>query len=209
MNNPIPLVQSSAILTFHARCTANRSWAKSGERDFAEGVWSFIELNHRFNNLLWDEEDLARRTDVGDADIAANKRAIDRYNQSRNNAIENIDECIISSLAGITRREDARLNSETAGSMIDRMSILSLKAFHMGLQLQRTDVDAAHIESCTRKQARLCEQRDDLAACFDQLLAECHSGRGYYKIYRQFKMYNDPTLNPYLYGAAGEVARKD
>lgn len=208
MNNATPLVQSSAILAFHSRCTANRSWAKCGEREFAEGVWSFIELNHRFNNLLWDEEDLARRIDVGDADIAVNKRAIDRYNQNRNNAIENIDECILSSLTGITRQEDARLNSETAGSMIDRMSILSLKIFHMGLQLQRTDVDAAHIESCTQKQARLCEQRDDLAACFDKLLSECRSGRGYYKIYRQFKMYNDPTLNPYLYGAAGEASRK-
>jgi hypothetical protein len=208
MKNATPLVQSSAILVFHSRCTANRSWAKCGEREFAEGVWSCIELNHRFNNLLWDEEDLARRIDVGDADIAVNKRAIDRYNQNRNNAIENIDECILSSLAGITRQEDAWLNSETAGSMIDRMSILSLKIFHMGLQLQRTDVDAAHIESCTQKQARLCEQRDDLAACFDKLLSECRSGRGYYKIYRQFKMYNDPTLNPYLYGAAGEASRK-
>jgi hypothetical protein len=208
MNKAIPLVQSSAILAFHARCTANRSWAKNREREFAEGAWSFIELNHRFNNLLWDEEDLARRTDVGDAEIAANKRAIDRYNQNRNNAIENIDECILSSLAGIARGDDACLNSETAGSMIDRMSILSLKVFHMGLQLQRTDVDAAHIESCTQKQTRLCEQRDDLAACFDNLLTECRSGRGYYKIYRQFKMYNDPTLNPYLYGAAGEGARK-
>ena len=208
MNQAIPLVQSSAILAFHSRCTANRSWAKSGEREFADGAWSFIELNHRFNNLLWDEEDLARRTDVADTDIAANKRAIDRYNQSWNNAIENIDECILSSLAGIAHRDDARLNSETAGSMIDRMSILSLKIFHMGLQLQRTDVAAAHIESCTGKQARLCEQRDDLAACFDNLLAECRSGRGYFKIYRQFKMYNDPTLNPYLYGAAGETTRK-
>jgi hypothetical protein len=208
MNKAIPLVQSSAILAFHAQCTANRSWAKSGECEFAEGAWSFIELNHRFNNLLWDEEDLARRTDVADADIAANKRAIDRYNQNRNNAIEKIDECILTSLAGIAHRDDARLNSETAGSMIDRMSILSLKVFHMGLQLQRTDVDAAHIESCAQKRTRLCEQRDDLAGCLDNLLAECQSGRGYYKIYRQFKMYNDPTLNPYLYHAAGEAHAK-
>lgn len=208
MNKAMPLVQSPAILAFQTQCTANRCWAESGEREFAEGVWSFIELNHRFNNLLWDEEDLARRTDVADADIAANKRAIDRYNQSRNNAIESIDECILSSLAGIARRDDARLNSETAGSMIDRLSILSLKVFHMGLQLRRTDVDAAHIASCTQKQARLGEQRDDLAACFDNLLAECRNGSGYYRIYRQFKMYNDPTLNPCLYGASGAASGK-
>lgn len=199
MNKAIPLVESAAILAFQERCTANRAWAKGRQTDYAEGVWSFIEKNHRFNNLLWDEEDLARRTDVADSDIAANKRAIDRYNQNRNNAIESMDECILSSLDGIVRADDARLNSETAGSMVDRLSILSLKIFHMGLQLQRADVDAAHIESCTQKQARLREQRDDLAACFDRLLAECRGGRSYYKVYRQFKMYNDPTLNPYLY----------
>jgi hypothetical protein len=205
MNPVAPLIQSSAITAFHARCTARRDWAKGAGREFADGAWSFIELNHRFNNLLWDEEDLARRTDVADSDIAANKRAIDRYNQSRNNAIESIDECILSSLDGIARKDGARLNSETAGSMIDRLSILSLKVFHMGLQLQRTDVGPAHIETCAQKQARLMEQRDDLAACFDGLLAECRSGSGYYKIYRQFKMYNDPTLNPMLYGAAAKA----
>ncbi len=205
MKNTVQFLKSSDIVTFHTKCTSVRTWARSGEHEFDQGVWNFIELNHRFNNLLWDEEDLARRTNVSDGDIAANKRAIDRYNQSRNNAIENIDECILSSLTGISRSDGARLNSETAGSMIDRMSILSLKIFHMGLQLQRTDVDATHIDSCSLKQARLSEQRDDLAVCFDQLLADCRNGQSYYKIYRQFKMYNDPTLNPYLYGTATEA----
>ncbi len=194
-------IQAREILAFHDRCVAERSWAKQAPAQFAEGLWQFIELNHRFNNLLWDEEDLARRKDVADSEIAANKRAIDGYNQKRNDAIERMDEVILSSLAAVTPAADARLNSETAGSMIDRISILSLKIFHMGLQTQRSDASAEHIATCQAKLARLGEQRNDLAACFEALLADCAAGRAYYKVYRQFKMYNDPTLNPYLYGA--------
>jgi Protein of unknown function (DUF4254) len=194
-------IQAREILAFHDRCVAERSWAKQAPAQFSEGLWQFIELNHRFNNLLWDEEDLARRKDVADSEIAANKRAIDGYNQKRNDAIERMDEVILSSLAAVSPAANARLNSETAGSMIDRISILSLKIFHMGLQTQRTDASAEHIATCQAKLARLGEQRNDLAACFEALLAECAAGRAYYKVYRQFKMYNDPTLNPYLYGA--------
>lgn len=193
-------LRAADILAFHDQCVANRSWAKQSPAQFAEGLWQFIELNHRFNNLLWDEEDLARRKDVADSEIAANKRAIDGYNQKRNDAIERMDEVILSSLATVTPANDARLNSETAGSMIDRISILALKIFHMGLQTQRTDASAEHIANCQAKVARLTEQRNDLSACLEALLADCSAGRAYYKVYRQFKMYNDPTLNPYLYG---------
>jgi hypothetical protein len=164
------------------------------------GVWQVIEANHRFNRLLWDEEDQARRKDVPDAAIAANKRAIDGYNQLRNDAIERIDECLLSELETTARRGDARMNSETAGAMIDRLSILALKIFHMRLQTERTDVNQEHVETCVAKLARLEEQRRDLAACLDRMLAECLAGTAYFKVYRQFKMYNDPALNPYLYG---------
>jgi hypothetical protein len=96
---------------------------------------------------------------------------------------------------------NARLHSETAGSMTDRLSIMSLKIKAMREQTLRTDVDAAHIESCQAKLAKLLEQRGDLAGCLDTLLTEAAAGRAYYKIYRQFKMYNDPKLNPQLYKA--------
>lgn len=195
------LIAAADIIAFHDECVANRSWAKTAPARFSEGLWQFLELNHRFNNLLWDEEDLARRKDVADSEIAANKRAIDGYNQKRNDAIERMDEVFLSALADAKPLPDCRLNSETAGSMIDRISILSLKVFHMGLQTQRTDASAEHIATCQGKLARLREQRADLAACLEQLLADCAAGRAYYKVYRQFKMYNDPTLNPYLYGA--------
>jgi hypothetical protein len=84
--------------------------------------------------------------------------------------------------------------------MTDRLSILSLKIRNMRLQTLRADVDRAHIEECQAKLARLIEQRADLGACLDRLLAECARGESRFKVYRQFKMYNDPRLNPAVYG---------
>lgn len=165
-------------------------------------IWRGIAANHRYNNLLWNEEDKARRTDVDAAAIAASKRLIDQHNQKRNDAVEALDEAILNELAGVRLQAHARLSSETAGAMIDRLSILALKIFHMRQQTERTDADAQHIETCRAKHLRLQAQRKDLAFCLDRLLAEAISGDAYFKIYRQFKMYNDPKLNPYLYRQA-------
>ena len=178
-------------------CDFHDGAAKAGA---ASDLWRAIEDNHRNNGLLWSEEDLARRRHAPDAEIAGNKRAIDRYNQQRNDAIERIDEVLFSLLLEKKSSESARLNSETPGAMIDRLSILSLKIHHMRLQTQRSDVDRAHIEGCQAKLERLIEQRADLAACLDRLLEECARGESSFKIYRQFKMYNDPSLNPAVYG---------
>jgi hypothetical protein len=82
--------------------------------------------------------------------------------------------------------------------MIDRLSILSLKIHHMALQTVRTDVDDTHRETTRGRLQQLRVQRADLAACYDRLLDEIAAGTGRFKIYRQFKMYNDPTLNPAL-----------
>ena len=198
--NTEALPAAADITAFHDACHAIDGWAASGTTRFPQGVWAVIELNHRYNCLLWDEEDLARRKQVADAEIAANKRAIDGYNQKRNDAIERIDEALLARLEGVARKPGARLNSETAGSMSDRLSILSLKIHHMRLQTLRSDVDSAHIETCTARLARLLEQRGDLAGCLDRLLAEAARGEAWFKVYRQFKMYNDPKLNPAMYG---------
>ncbi len=189
------------VCDFHDACVNTAGWAKSAPARFNDGVWKYIELNHRFNSLLWDEEDLARRKDVGDDLIAGNKRAIDKYNQQRQNAIEEIDQLLLERLSDVVRKPSARQNSETAGSMIDRLSIVSLKIFHMGLQVARTDADAHHVATCRGKQEVLRQQRADLCACLNQLLEQSLAGEAYFKVYRQFKMYNDPTLNPYLYGS--------
>jgi hypothetical protein len=186
------------LTNFHDRRHAIAGWAKHAGTEHSGGLWQAIEDNHRCNCLLWDEEDLARRRSVPDSEIARNKRRIDGCNQKRNDAIERIDEHLAGLFSAST--ENAKLSSETPGAMIDRLSILSLKIHHMQLQTRRGDVGSAHVESCRLKLERLHEQRGDLAACLDRLLAECARGESYFKIYRQFKMYNDPALNPAIYG---------
>lgn len=173
-------------------------------------MWQWVAANHRFNSLLWAEEDLARRTTVAAEAIAANKRAIDGFNQARNDATERIDELLLTALGlvdAISARTDApqatvpagaRLNSETAGSMVDRMSIMALKAHAMQAQATRSDVDDAHRSASQGRLQRLQQQRADLAGCFDALLADAAAGRAYFKVYRQFKMYNDARFNPAL-----------
>ncbi len=191
-------VPARKISAFHDECVGRRAWVEEPPR-FDGGAWQFIELNHRCNTQLWREEDLARRRDVADSEIAGNKRAIDGYNQRRQDAIERIDEELLRRLERVTPQAGAWHNSETAGSMIDRLSILSLKIHHMRLQTERRDVDETHIRTCRDKLDVLQRQRDDLQKCLDRLLAEAARGAAYFKVYRQFKMYNDPALNPYLY----------
>jgi hypothetical protein len=176
----------------------------------ATDLRGWIATNHFHNRSLWAQEDLARRTQAPDAEIVANKRAIDRHNQARNDAIERIDEFLLTALGLVdpatiatalpvsTVPADARLNSETAGSMLDRISILGLKIAAMRAQTLRTDVDDCHRQACAERLQRLVQQRADLGACYDELLADARAGRAYFKVYRQFKMYNDPRLNPAL-----------
>ncbi|MEW6331583.1 MAG: DUF4254 domain-containing protein [Pseudomonadota bacterium] len=192
-------VEGQRISEFHDRCTGHPGWAREAPAQHDSGVWQFIELNHRYNSLLWAEEDQARRRDVADSEIAANKRAIDGFNQKRQDAIERIDEELLTRLAGVRPSADAWQNSETAGSMIDRLSILSLKIHAMRLQTQRADASAEHVAACQQKLEVLLTQRGDLQRCLDRLLAEAVKGRAFFRVYRQFKMYNDPALNPYLY----------
>jgi hypothetical protein len=198
----------------HDRCLADGGWpAEEFVRpgtDLTGDLWHWIRTNHRFNTLLWREEDLARRTRVADAEIAANKRAIDRFNQARNDATERMDEILLVALGLVDRSSvgtdtpvstaapGARLNSETAGSMVDRLSIMALKIHAMRAQTQRTDADAAHLASSARKLAQLQQQRVDLMGCLDALMADASAGRAYFKVYRQFKMYNDARFNPIL-----------
>ena len=180
----------------------------------ANELRDWIAVNHFHNRSLWAQEDLARRTQAPETEIVANKRAIDRHNQARNDAIERIDEFLLSALGLVdpstlasalprsTVAPGARLNSETAGSMLDRISILGLKIAAMREQTLRTDVDDAHRQACGERLQRLVQQRADLGACFDELLADARAGRAYFKVYRQFKMYNDPRLNPALVAEA-------
>ena len=190
---------SQRIVALHDAAFDQVDWPIRDAQPEADGIWKWVKENHRQNHLLWDEEDQARRRDVPAETIMGNKRAIDGFNQKRNDAVERIDEMLLIALAGVSRGGGARLNSETAGSMVDRLSILALKVRAMTAQTLRTDADSSHVDACRGKLAKLVEQRSDLASCLDELIQGAEAGRVYFKIYRQFKMYNDPTLNPALY----------
>ncbi|HEY6510864.1 MAG TPA: DUF4254 domain-containing protein [Burkholderiaceae bacterium] len=204
------LPTGAAVTALHDMLLGMAQWPAQEPPARDQALWLWIQTNHRFNCLLWAEEDLARRTQVADAEIAANKRAIDRYNQARNDATERVDELLLIELGLVdpasartdaplsTVREGSRLNSETAGSMIDRLSIMALKVHAMRAQTERRDVDQAHRSTSAAKLERLQQQRGDLSACLDALLADCRAGRAHFKVYRQFKMYNDPRFNPAL-----------
>jgi hypothetical protein len=200
-------IDAVSIVWFHDRQLRERDWPVMSHGAGASGVWEWIDDNHRYNGLLWREEDRARRLDVPPDEIAASKRLIDRYNQKRNDAVESIDEALLADLHHVVCEPGARLSSETAGAMIDRLSILALKIHHMRAQAQRVDADEAHVRACTGKLERLLTQRQDLMSCLDLLLTEARAGRAYFKVYRQFKMYNDPALNPYLNGQAARNGR--
>ncbi len=219
MSSPEALPRAADLITCHDTLLSSRAWPAEEPRPRDGGLWTWVQANHRNNSLLWDQEDLARRTTVADAEIAANKRAIDRYNQARNDATERVDEVLLLALGLVdeaSARSDApvsrvpagaRLNSETAGSMIDRLSIMALKARAMRDQTARSDVDDTHRAASSVKLQRLLQQREDLASCLDALLADSAAGRAYFKVYRQFKMYNDPRFNPELVKERSKTSR--
>ncbi len=208
---------ASSVLALHDNLLASPAWPHAQPAPNVQdafGLWHWVQTNHRCNSLLWAEEDLARRTTVADAEIAANKRAIDGYNQARNDATERVDEILLLALGLVdaaSARSDApqaqvpagaRLNSETAGSMIDRLSIMALKVRAMRQQTLRRDVDEPHRVASRVKLERLQQQREDLGGCLDALLVDAAAGCAYFKVYRQFKMYNDPRFNPVLVAEA-------
>ena len=173
-----------------------------------KGFLNLVCRQHERNYLLWHEEDEARSPDADDARIAQVKRAIDRLNQQRNDHIEKLDDWLIAQLAarGVTPWPEASLNTETPGSVIDRLSILSLRIYHMQEQADRVDADDAHRTKARNKLDVLYDQLADLSRSLGELLDDVFAGRKRLKVYRQFKMYNDPTMNPYLYAAGKKPA---
>jgi len=180
-------------------------WHQTPPAASGEGFFRLLEENHLRNFSLWHEEDVARRDDLGFEAVFRAKRNIDRFNQERNNFAEDMDKAIVTAL---TQAESGcPRNSETPGMMIDRLSILALKEFHMQEETVRAGASAEHREKCAEKLARIRRQRADLTACLGELLADVAAKRRTFSVYYQFKMYNDPALNPQLYRNAPPSGR--
>lgn len=163
-----------------------------------------VEENHAFNFQLWQAEDRARREDKGFEFVYHAKRAIDHFNQQRNNRMEAMDEWLYRQLQP-TDAQTTPVHSETPGMIIDRLSILALKSYHMELQTTRVDVDHHHRQHCQHKLDTLRAQLSQLQTCLHELLTAIQQKTRTFLVYHQFKMYNDPTLNPELYNQGQET----
>jgi hypothetical protein len=186
-------------------------WHEAGEPgtkvagpEVADAWLKAVAAQHRANFDLWHIEDEARTPDATDAKIAGVKHRIDRTNQLRNDLVEELDRALLAWLEerGLPKA-DAPLNSESPGLMIDRLSILALKIYHTREEVERKSAPAHHAELNRSRLQILEEQRRDLADCLDALWDDTLGGRRRFKLYRQLKMYNDPQLNPAIYGKSG------
>lgn len=151
------------------------------------------------DTVQWHLEDIVRNPAIDPAEGLAIKRRIDKSNQDRTDMVEYIDGYFLDQYKNAPLDPDATINTESPAWAIDRLSILALKIYHMQAEVNRTDASPEHIQSCSDKLAILLEQRKDLSNAIDQLLEDIASGKKYMKVYKQMKMYNDPSLNPVLY----------
>ena len=162
-------------------------------------IESLMYLKNWIDTVQWHFEDIIRDPNIDPEKGILLKRKIDRSNQERTDLVEKIDDYYIELFKNVDSEENAKLNTESPGWVVDRISILCLKIYHMKEQAERKDVQVEHINNCNNKLSILQEQQRDLALSFDELLEDLKKGIKKIKVYRQMKMYNDSSLNPVLY----------
>jgi hypothetical protein len=151
------------------------------------------------DTVQWHLEDIIRKPEIDPKEGIAIKRRIDKSNQDRTDMVEKLDDQFLERFRNITYKPGARMNSETPAWLLDRMSILMLKIYHMKEQTERKDATEDHIGKCQAKLSILLEQKSDMRAAYDELIEDIQNGNRKFKVYRQMKMYNDASLNPMLY----------
>lgn len=167
----------------------------------------FLEdsINHllftkcRIDTQQWHMEDEVRNPAISSEKGMEWKRMIDKWNQKRTDIVEKMDDYFYRLFNQSGVPDNARLNTESPAWAIDRLSILALKIYHMQEETQRTDADKEHIEKCIQRLDILLRQRKDLTRSINELFEDYRSGVKYMQVYRQVKMYNDPSMNPVLY----------
>ena len=167
---------------------------------FAEGtIENRLYLKCWIDTVQWHFEDIIRDPQINPAEALVLKRRIDKSNQDRTALVEQIDSYFREVYKDVKVQDDARINTESPAWAVDRLSILALKIYHMKEQVERPEASAEHKAKCQAKLNVLLEQQVDLSTAIDQLLEDIEAGRKYMKVYRQMKMYNDPSTNPVLY----------
>lgn len=160
----------------------------------------YLYLKNWIDTVQWHFEDIIRDPNINPEAALVLKRRIDKSNQDRTDLVELIDSYFLDKYKDVAPVEGATINTESPAWAIDRLSILALKIYHMRKEVERTDTTPEHHAQCEKKLNVLLEQKKDLSAAIDQLIADIEAGRKYMKVYKQMKMYNDPALNPVLYG---------
>ncbi len=163
-------------------------------------IENVLYLKNWIDTVQWHLEDIIRNPEIDPKEALALKRRIDKSNQDRTDLVERIDSYFWEKYQSVKPKATAVINTETPAWAIDRLSILALKIYHMGIEARRSDVSADQHAACQKKLDVLLEQRTDLSSAIDQLLSDIENGNRYMKVYKQMKMYNDPNLNPVLYG---------
>jgi Protein of unknown function (DUF4254) len=167
---------------------------------YVDGSIDFLLYQKNWiDTVQWHLEDIVRNPEISPVDGLALKRRIDASNQVRTDMVEYIDSYFLNKYNDLQVASGASLNTESPAWAIDRLSILALKIFHMYIEANRPEAEPTHRDACTKKLNILLEQRIDLSTAIDMLLEDIESGKKYMKVYKQMKMYNDPSLNPVLY----------
>ena len=185
-----------AIRDYHLTDNVDTPMRNPYER---ESIEYHLYLKCWIDTVQWHYEDIIRDPHINPTEALALKRRIDHSNQDRTDLVENIDSYFRHIYSDVKPLPDARLNTESPAWAVDRLSILALKIWHMQEQVEREDADEEHRNRCKAKLDVLLEQQEDLSTAIDQLLEDIEAGRKYMKVYRQMKMYNDPSTNPILY----------
>jgi len=160
----------------------------------------YLYLKNWIDTVQWHLEDIIRDPNIDSIKALKIKRRIDLSNQDRTDLVELIDSYFYEKYQAVVYSKKATFNTESPAWAIDRLSILALKIYHWEQETLREDVSEDHLNACRKKLTILLEQQQDLSTAIDRLLADIQSGEKYMKVYKQMKMYNDPNLNPVLYG---------
>ena len=190
-------VFNMAINDYHVKDDVDTVINNPYDRDSIENR---LYLKCWIDTVQWHLEDIIRDPHIDPLEALKLKRRIDRSNQDRTDLVEQIDSYFRMKYNDVKILPNATINTESPAWAVDRLSILALKIYHMKEQAERNDASAEHKEKCQKKLDVLLEQQVDLSTAIDQLLDDTENGRKYMKVYKQMKMYNDPSTNPVLYG---------